>query len=65
MNEENILKRKIKIEAVRLPEGNRLGSLVLAGGWQSSLTKAKAERLKPFEGMELEIGEIIRLAFED
>jgi hypothetical protein len=57
--------RAIKIQAVKLPQGGRLGTLVLAEDWQSSLSKAKAERLKPFEGKEVKIGKIMELAFED
>jgi len=48
---------------VKPPRPGRLGSLILAGGWQSSLNNdEQADRLKRHEGEELEIGEIVRLA---
>ena len=64
-NNKDILRRRILIAAVKLPEGARMGLLDLGGGWQSNLSLLQANRLKPFEGRELEVGEIIRLGLSD
>jgi hypothetical protein len=63
-DEKNLLRRKIKVVKVTLAQPGRLGSLELEGEWRCGLNKEKADRLKPFEGTEMEIGEIIRLAFD-
>jgi hypothetical protein len=53
--------RRIRVVSVKLPKDGRLGSLELDGDWKSTLTEEPARRLKPYEGTDLEISEVIRL----
>jgi hypothetical protein len=65
-SENDILTRKIKIIAVRVPQvAGQSGTLELAGGWKCGISKTKSDQLKPYEGREMEIGEIIRLSFSE
>jgi hypothetical protein len=64
--ENDILKSKIKIIAVRVPQTEgQLGMLELDGGWKCGISKTKLDQLKPYEGREMEIGEIIRLSLSE